>query len=515
MDKHLINVFQLEPNPNDITPIDLFKLFRDFDAFVGALKDYASKNELSNVEQFYFDLETDPRRKFFYRISQTYYQNYFLRIHFILNNSILITKPTFANLYKEKDLLPQITDHIIDLYQTIDPIAARFFNQKLLEKFVNNLDFQPLPEDSTTPEYRTYFQLFLQETARLKSFFIEYVKDPKWAQHPEQGCSVFPPEYYQYIFEYHTGLKLKSPNDFLQIKKWAQKHLDHLMSEVNQTCDRLLVNDEDKQKSVFEKMVLVGKHPSQYWASKQEMIDAHHSAIAKYRRIFIEQYHFKEFIAPNIVILDNPLLAGGYYDKGNFYLNVCSWATGNQKYSVESLALHEAIPGHHLQIDISFHSPNNNYLTALEFSPCNGFIEGWGLFAEHLGDSMSNDPWVYFGYLQFNIFRAFRILAEIALHVEGQTPEEVIQLAKQYLTGSENMINSEIYRYRILPGQACSYKIGLEVFKRVIRKKFHITDMHDLLRPELIEWYKDILWKTERPLDVFLAENGITWSFDE
>ena len=44
---------------------------------------------------------------------------------------------------------------------------------------------------------------------------------------------------------------------------------------------------------------------------------------------------------------------------------------------------------------------------------------------------MSNDPWIYFGYLQSNILRTFRIIAEIALHVEGQTPEEVIELAKK------------------------------------------------------------------------------------
>jgi len=515
MDKHIIKVFDLEANPNDITPIDWFKLFHDFDAFVSTLKDYASKNHLTNVEQFYFDLETDPRRKFFYRLSQTYYHNYFLRIHFILSNPILLNKPTFANLYKDKHLLPKITDHIIDLYENIDPNAEKFFNKHILDKFVNNLDFEPLPDELTNEEYRIYFQLFVKETSRLKAFLIEYVKQPKWAEHPEQGLSEFAPEYYQYIFEYHTGLKLNSPTDFLQIKKWGQKHLNYLLDEINRTCDRLLLNDEDKQRSVFDKMIIVGKHHTQFWSSKQEMIDAHETAIQKYRRIFVDQYQFKEFIAPNIVILDNPLLAGGYYDKGNFYLNVCHWATGNHKYSVETLTLHEAIPGHHLQLDISYHSPNNNYFTAIEFSPCNGFIEGWALFAEHLGDAMNNDPWIYFGYLQSNIFRTFRVIAEISLHVEGQTPEQVIQLAKQYLTFNEAIITQEVNRYRIMPGQACSYKIGLEVFKQVLKQKFHITDFNDLLRPELIQWYKELLWQTERPLDVFLKENGVTWSFDD
>jgi uncharacterized protein (DUF885 family) len=147
--------------------------------------------------------------------------------------------------------------------------------------------------------------------------------------------------------------------------------------------------------------------------------------------------------------------------------------------------------------------------------PCNGFIEGWGLFAEHLGDLMLDDPWVYFGYLQANILRTFRIIADILLHVEGQTPQQVIELAKQYLTAGEESITAEIYRYSILPGQACSYKTGLEVFKRIIKSKFNIEKINDFVRSDLLDWYKQVLWKSERPLDIFLRENGMTWSFEE
>jgi len=128
---------------------------------------------------------------------------------------------------------------------------------------------------------------------------------------------------------------------------------------------------------------------------------------------------------------------------------------------------------------------------------------------------MFDDPWVYFGYLQANILRTFRIIADILLHVEGQTPEEVIQLARKYLTASVEGITAEIYRYRILPGQACSYKIGLEVFKRIIKKKFNVDQVNDFVRPDLLDWYKEVLWQTERPLDIFLRENDMTWSFEE
>ena len=515
MDRYLVEKFQLEPNVNDNTPIDTFKVFRDYDAFLTALHDYASAHQLTDLEQFYFEIETDPRRRFLYGISQTHMDNYFLSIYFILSNPVLIKTPTFDNLYRNRDLLSNITDHIIALYQTMDAKASRFFNKFLLEKFISNLTFSALPDDTTSEEYKTYFQLFSREATRLKTFLLDLITDPKWLNHPEEGLSQFDPSIYQFAFEYHTGLKIKSPaDDFPRLKRWAQKHLDGLMNEVNQTCDRLLTNEEDKKKSTYDKMQLVGRDATQRWASKQEMIDAHEQCIAKYRQIFVTEHQFKEFHPPGLIVLDNPLLAGGYYYKDNFYLNVCDWNNGNFKYDVENLTLHETVPGHHLQLDISYHSPHHNYLTALDPAPCNGFVEGWGLFSEHLGDSMFERPWVYYGYLQANILRTFRIIAEILLHVEGKRPAEVIELGKQYLTTSEECITAEIYRYRVLPGQACAYKTGLEVFKQIIGKQFAVTSMKDFTREDLLQWYKDVLWLTERPLDLLLKEYGLTWNFD-
>ncbi|CAF2828618.1 unnamed protein product [Rotaria sp. Silwood2] len=397
----------------------------------------------------------------------------------------------------------------------MDSEAARFYNKLLLDKFANNLDFVPLPGDYQGTEYGTYFELFSNETARLKAYIINLAKDPKWIEHPEQGLSQFDPSIYQFTFEHYSSLASISTDEFPKIKQWAQKHLDYLMEEVNQTTDRLLIDPRDKEKSIYEKMIIIGKHPSQQWSSKEEMIEAHETSLAKYRQIFIDKYGFKEFNSPGIVVLNNPMLTGGYYYKDKFYLNVYNWIDGTFKYEVESLTLHETIPGHHMQLDISYHSPHRNYLAAIDSPLCNGFIEGWGLFSEHLGDMLFEDQWAYFGYLQANILRTFRVIADILLHVEGQTPSQVIELAKQYLTTNEESITAEIYRYRVLPGQACGYKIGLEVFKHIVKHKFNVDQMKDLIRSDLLEWYKDVLWKAEQPLDLLLRENRLQWSFDE
>ena len=92
----------------------------------------------------------------------------------------------------------------------MDPDSSRFFNHLLLEKFIANLDLKPLPDDITHAEYRTYFILFSKETARLKAYLIELIKDPKWAKHPKQGLSEFDPKYFRFAFEYNTGLKIKT-----------------------------------------------------------------------------------------------------------------------------------------------------------------------------------------------------------------------------------------------------------------------------------------------------------------
>ncbi|CAF5080107.1 unnamed protein product [Rotaria sp. Silwood1] len=204
----------------------------------------------------------------------------------------------------------------------MDSEAARFYNKLLLDKFANNLDFVPLPGDYHGMDYGMYFELFSNETARPKASIINLAKDPKWIEHPEQGLSQFDPSIYQFAFEHYTGLASVSMDKFPKIKQWAQKHLDYLMEEVNLTCNRLLTDPKDKEKSTCEKMIIIGKHPSQQWSSKKEMIEAHETILAKYRQIFIDKYGFKEFNPPGIVVLDSPMLTGGYYYKDKFYLNV-------------------------------------------------------------------------------------------------------------------------------------------------------------------------------------------------
>ena len=88
--------------------------------------------------------------------------------------------------------------------------------------------------------------------------------------------------------------------------------------------------------------------------------------------------------------------------------------------------------------------------------------------------------------------------------------------AKQYLTMSDKSIESEVYRYCVFPSQACSYKVGVETIKKVIQTKFpdiDISDYQNLCKPQLIEFYKHLLWYHELPLQDLLNKYDVTFNF--
>ena len=98
----------------------------------------------------------------------------------------------------------------------------------------------------------------------------------------------------------------------------------------------------------------------------------------------------------------------------------------------------------------------------------NGFIEGWGLFAEKL--HTNTDPFVEFGSLEMEMLRTLRIVVDIQLNLHGAKIEDMIQYMSKYLTSGLPTITSEVYRYIAIPGQALGYRIGYEIISRYFFK---------------------------------------------
>jgi uncharacterized protein (DUF885 family) len=184
--------------------------------------------------------------------------------------------------------------------------------------------------------------------------------------------------------------------------------------------------------------------------------------------------------------------AGGSYQSpsedgtrpGIFYVNTHDLPS-RKTWDMESLFLHEAIPGHHFQLALQ------QELTDLpkfrRFGGETAFAEGWGLYAESLGKELGvyTDPYQYFGRLQAELWRAIRLVVDTGLHSKGWTREQVIEymLANSATTNTEAV--SEAERYIAIPGQALAYKIGELKIKELRAKaekelgaKFDIRAFH-------------------------------------
>jgi uncharacterized protein (DUF885 family) len=140
------------------------------------------------------------------------------------------------------------------------------------------------------------------------------------------------------------------------------------------------------------------------------------------------------------------------------------------KYEMEALTLHEAVPGHHLQIARAHelhHLPDfrrNGSYTA--------FIEGWALYAESLGASMGfyADLYSKFGQLIYEMWRACRLVVDTGIHSFGWTRKQAIDYMQENTAKTEQDIAVEVDRYIVMPGQALAYKIGELAIKELRAK---------------------------------------------
>ena len=143
-------------------------------------------------------------------------------------------------------------------------------------------------------------------------------------------------------------------------------------------------------------------------------------------------------------------------------------------YTIPSLTVHEAVPGHHLQgalnNELGDSIPQfrrNLYLSA--------YGEGWGLYSEFLAEEMGmyTTPYEHFGKFTYEMWRACRLVVDTGIHAKGWTRDEVVDFMSANTALSIHEINTETDRYISWPGQALSYKIG-EIKIRELRKKAEI-----------------------------------------
>ena len=190
--------------------------------------------------------------------------------------------------------------------------------------------------------------------------------------------------------------------------------------------------------------------------------------------------------------------AAGSYDGGSliagrpayFYANLSAVGT-RPKWEMEALVLHEAVPGHHVQIALAQEHPNLPDFR--KHAAYQAFVEGWGLYAETLGYEMGfyTDPYSHFGALNFQMWRAVRLVVDTGIHALGWSRQQAIDYFKANSAKSEREITVEVDRYISGPAQALAYAIGqrklLELKARARRElgeKFDVRAFHDAVLAE-------------------------------
>lgn len=292
---------------------------------------------------------------------------------------------------------------------------------------------------------------------------------------------------YRFQIRAHTTLD-RAPEE---LHKLGLKEVAGLREEMSQIA-KTLGHDGDL-KTFIEKLRM---DPAMFFETREEMLVDARGLVARAQAKLTEAFGLLPKTALDVKPIESHKekndVAARYYSPpddlsrpGIYFINTYEPKT-RARYKTASLAFHEGVPGHHLQIAIALEQRG---LPAFRRNGgFNAYVEGWALYSERLADELGLYPsdLARFGMLSDQTWRAVRLVVDTGLHAKDWTRQQAIDYMKDNLAMSEDEIVKEVDRYTIWPGQALSYKVGqLEIFalreesKQLLGAKFDLKRFHD------------------------------------
>jgi uncharacterized protein (DUF885 family) len=273
------------------------------------------------------------------------------------------------------------------------------------------------------------------------------------------------------------------------------------VAELTARADEILKAQGLTQGSVGERIASVGRRPDQLYpntdAGKAQLIEDLNGQVRAMQARLPEVFGRLPRATVEIRRVPAEIEAGapgGSYQMpaldgsrpGAYYINLRDTAE-TPRFTLPTLTYHEATPGHHFQIAVALEAEGIPLLRKMPLF--SGYTEGWALYAEQLADEMgvyADDPWGQLGYLQSFMFRAARLVTDSGLHHKRWSREQAVRYMVETLGDAETTLTTEVERYCVWPGQACSYKLGHTVWERTrdraratLGDRFDIRGFHD------------------------------------
>lgn len=238
--------------------------------------------------------------------------------------------------------------------------------------------------------------------------------------------------------------------------------------------------------------------PAMRWRDGDELLAAARSAIQRAEQVapqWFGRLPSQSCVVEAVPAAEAPGAPGAYYMQpamdgsrpGTYFANTHE-AEKRDRYSAESVAFHEAVPGHHFQLTIAQELSDLPLLRRL--ASITAFDEGWGLYAERLADEMGlySDDVARLGMLSEDSLRACRLVVDTGLHAKGWSRQQAVDFMVDNTATSRVEIETEVDRYISAPGQALAYMVGLLEIQRIraaaeatAGDRFDLRGFHDLV----------------------------------